>query len=262
MRRRRTTWTVLVVTGASSALKPTSPPPVLRVAQKALRVTSARVDQIRCPFWRRRFSDVIDAGESVVRFLAARHKSLPVPVASDDAIERRRHRSSEEVAADIEREFTAHRYYVTGRLDASLYAADCLFDAPDPDMPVRGAAKFADALSGLFDSRRSRCDLVEIRVSGRDEVKALWRLEGVLRLPWRPTITPFIGETTYTLDDDGLVASHLERWSCSVFDAFLSAVLAPDLLDRHPWLPQRPPPPPPLDHLILHPDQARDALRG
>lgn len=30
-------------------------------------------------------------------------------------------------------------YYITGVLNSTIYRDDCMFDGPDPDMPVRGA---------------------------------------------------------------------------------------------------------------------------
>lgn len=223
------------------------PPKLLGAAHRALE--SARVDQIRCPFWRRRATDVLDAGENVLRFLAARHKSLlAFPPEKVDVIVAER--TSVEVAEELRKEFVLKRYYVTGRLNQSLYSSDAFFDAPDPDMPVRGPAKFADALSGLFDPRASSCELVRIDAVSDRAVVALWRLEGVLRLPWRPEIAPFVGETTYTLDDRGIITSHVERWSCSVLDAFLSAATSRS----------RTPIPPTVDQLRQDPDLARSLI--
>lgn len=233
---------------------------LLRSAQEALRSARADSSNIRCPFWRRRAADAIEASESMLRFLMARHKSLGV-WCEEEATPRRRHRSIEAVAGDLRREFDERHYYITGRLDTSLYAPDAFFDAPDPDMPVRGAAKFADALSGLFDPRVSYCDLLDIRVADNSTLVALWRLEGVLRLPWRPTVAPFVGETTYTLDDARLIASHVERWSCTATEAFASAVVPPHLAGKWRVLPRRPIVPPSAHYLRAHPEQARALLR-
>ncbi|KAJ8613897.1 hypothetical protein CTAYLR_008684 [Chrysophaeum taylorii] len=198
--------------------------------QRALREAEGRLEEIRCPFWRRRAGDAL---ETIGRFLASRHKTL-LPAYGCGG-EKRTHREVCAVMEDVYAEFTKRRYYVTGRLDASLYARDCVFDGPDPDMPVRGPEKFADALSGLFD-HRSKCDLLSLEAGDNLTITALWRLEGVLRLPWRPSVKPFLGQTTYTLDEEGLIDTHIERWSISAFDAFAST-LVPRILPGAPPAP-------------------------
>lgn len=66
-------------------------------------------------------------------------------------------------------------------------------------------------------------DLIDIRVVD-GMIRAEWRLEGALKLPWRPRIKPFTGVTLYQFDDDGLVESHVEEWSVSALDAFVSVL--------------------------------------
>mmetsp|Transcript_11540 Transcript_11540/g.37929 ORF Transcript_11540/g.37929 Transcript_11540/m.37929 type:complete len:256 (-) Transcript_11540:98-865(-) len=231
----------------------------LRALERRLRSASAEVEQIRCPFFRRRATDVLEAGDAIVHFLAARHKSLPLPTTTRHSRrlrrEKRKGRSVGSVSADVRLEFTQRHYYTTGRVDFSLYSDEALFDAPDPDMPVRSPRKFADALSGLFDAGRSRCDLLDLHVVDDDTIVALWRLEGVLRLPWRPRIKPFVGETTYHLDQDRLVDSHVEKWSVTAFDAFLSAIVDDDFLPQF-----RPDPAPPSDTLQQDLAKARDLI--
>lgn len=124
----------------------------------------------------------------------------------------------------IRDDFVKRQYYVTGRLTPSLYRDDCLFDSPDPDGHVRGLAKFCNAAAGLFDTRLSRVDLIDIYAVDQRTVIAEWRLQGALMLPWRPYIKPYVGETTYTFNGDGLVCSHVDKWQISVFDAFLSVL--------------------------------------
>lgn len=121
-------------------------------------------------------------------------------------------------------DYVDRQYYVTGRLSASIYADDCVFDGPDPDVPVTGLAKYVSAAAGLFDRRQSRVDLLEIETRGEGQIVATWRLEGALNLPWKPRIKPYTGETTYTFDQRGLVVSHVETWSVSALDAFVSVV--------------------------------------
>jgi Uncharacterized conserved protein (DUF2358) len=189
---------------------------------------SERAHAVRCPFWRRRFVDVLDAlADTVAWALAARHKSLPLPLLPARTLggTKRTHLPLEERYAIIEQDFRVRQYYVTGRLTAELYADDCLFDGPDPDVPVTGLLKYVDATSKLFHRPTSRVDLLSIETVGSDKVLAYWRLEGALNLPWKPSIKPYTGSTLYSFNADGLVNSHVEEWSISAFDAFASTLL-------------------------------------
>ena len=58
-----------------------------------------------------------------------------------------------------------------------------------------------------------------------DAIVAEWRLAGRLGLPWKPSIKPFVGRTTFTLDENGLVIRHVEEWSLPAWDAFLAALV-------------------------------------
>ena len=224
--------------------------------QSALKSASENAEQIRCPFWRRRATDVVETGEGILQFLAARHKSLAQYLPSKEVDDtKRRGRALEDIAVDLEKEFSDRQYYTTGRLDYSLYTSNAFFDAPDPDMPVRSPRKFADALRGLFDPRHSTCTLLDLQIHDHDAV-ALWRLDGVLRLPWRPRIKPFVGETTYHFNDDNLIDSHVELWSIPAADAFLSAIVDDDFLAT-----VRPQPAPPLHVLRNDIDKTRNLIR-
>lgn len=224
-----------------AALPPTSQPsrtpskssPPLAVVAK-LSDLNHRVQSIKCPFWRRRFSDSLEAAVQVVTWITrTRHKSLPLPSplllsALKRATSKRpksRHLDLQTRLHIIRDDFLNRQYYVTGRLTSPIYCDDCLFDSPDPDGRVRGLRKFCDAAAGLFDARISRIDLIDIYTSDGSHVVAEWRLEGALMLPWRPIIKPFLGTTTYSFDGDGLVCSHVETWDISVVDAFVSVVV-------------------------------------
>eukprot|EP00290_Baffinella_frigidus_P009938 CAMPEP_0180125348 /NCGR_PEP_ID=MMETSP0986-20121125/5141_1 /TAXON_ID=697907 /ORGANISM="non described non described, Strain CCMP2293" /LENGTH=228 /DNA_ID=CAMNT_0022064757 /DNA_START=49 /DNA_END=732 /DNA_ORIENTATION=- len=130
-------------------------------------------ERIRCPFFRRRGTDMLEAALAVGRFVLARHKSLamPLPYLEDVAAVGEGARCAEagatamaveDVLKVIEADYTVRQYYVTGKLTKGIYAADCYFDAPDPDMPVRGRRKYVDAISHLFVKRESRIDLLSI----------------------------------------------------------------------------------------------------
>jgi len=138
-----------------------------------------------------------------------------------------------DIASRIHRDWTGGTtgtnkgYYITGKLDSTIYRDDCLFTGPDPDMPVRGLRKYLSAAAQLFDSKKSHADLLSIayREDGGDgrhgTVEVTWKLGGVLMLPWHPEVLPWTGKTTYHLDEEGLIYWHEEEWDISVFRAFV-----------------------------------------
>lgn len=206
------------------------------------------LSKIKCPFFRRRAFDFIDNFVMVVEFLISRHKTLhflpalTVPgCASIKSIPRSPFTSSkstglpiDKIANIIEHDWLGNTgngkgYYITGCLSDYAYRDDCVFDGPDPDMPVRGLRKYISAAANLFDRKKSRADLKSLTIDReRNKIYVTWRLEGILNLPWHPTLKPFTGKTTYTLDAESLVAYHSEEWDISVVDAFMS-VLIPSL---------------------------------
>jgi len=142
-------------------------------------------------------------------------------------------------------------YYITGALNCAIYRDDCLFDGPDPDMPVRGLRKYLSAASKLFDHKKSYADLLDLKIidiSNEDgqrhnhhrhasksrtnkAIEATWEIGGVIMLPWKPKVKPYTGKTIYHLDENGLVYFHEERWDISVWEAFMN-VLFPDIANK------------------------------
>jgi len=193
----------------------------------------------------------------ILFFIVARHKSTPffpnprvqLPVT------KRRHLPLQEIAGIIHQDWMGKRllqkgkgYYITGALTKDIYDEECIFDGPDPDMPVRGLRKYLLSASQLFDKHKSRADLTRPLEINRDRntVTAHWRLEGVLNLPWHPQMKPWTGSTTYHIDPaSGLVVNHQEHWDISVPDAFLSTLL--------PWLRFGAPAAIPVDDLVIEP---------
>lgn len=136
----------------------------------------------------------------------------------------------DEVCALIARDWSVEDgkgYYINGKLlSTSLYRPDCVFIGPDPDMPVHGLRKYLLVASSLFDVRRSRADLLHPLVvnESKNQIVAHWRIEGVLRLPWKPHVKPWTGRTIYHLDANNYIMEHEEFWDISAFDAFISVV--------------------------------------
>jgi hypothetical protein len=191
---------------------------------------------IKCPFFRRRASDVLDSIEQILRFLIIRHKSLDVLVLGPPVgwrcagvvCDKEKHVPTAEVMERIRQDWCPHShkgYYITGRLSTSLYRDDCFFDGPDPDMPVQGLRKYLNAASQLFETKSSVAELLDLEVdAATDLIVAHWRMKGVLQLPWKPKLPEWTGTTTYHRDADGLIYKHTETWDLSVAQAFLKTL--------------------------------------
>ena len=93
---------------------------------------------IKCPFFRRRLSDIIDFSASVLSFIAARHKSLLPPGCTGTGESKSLGLGVARVAEIIQKDWSVENgksYYITGIVTKSVYRDDCYFDGPDPDMP-------------------------------------------------------------------------------------------------------------------------------
>lgn len=100
----------------------------------------------------------------------------------------------DELLAALFDDFRSKQSQVTGKISKAHFQEDCLFDGPDPDMPVRGLAKYQSASTTLFQHKASKCELLAIGsmplkggqlapvVFWRIEVSALWT-RGLLRRP-------------------------------------------------------------------------------
>ena len=193
----------------------------------------SRSISIKCPFFRRRAADALDSLEMIVRFLIIRHKSLdllpPLGCRATTA-EKTKNLSLKQVKDIIKMDWhdqNSKGYYITGKLTTTIYRDDCLFDGPDPDMPVKGLRKYLSSASQLFDRAASVAELMSLRVGEGNTIVATWRISGTLRLPWRPSLPTMTGSTIYHLDDDGLVYLHEEKWDLSVAEAFLKTFYRP-----------------------------------
>lgn len=194
---------------------------------------------IKCPFLKRRTADLLDGLDMMMRFLVIRHKSLdligPPPGCRSIRMSqvKYRHTTVEERMDIIRQDWrpeTNKGYYITGRLNTTIYRDDCFFDGPDPDMPVKGLRKYINAASHLFDHATSTAELLSLEAD-TTAIVARWRLQGVLHLPWHPKLPVWTGRTTYHFDEEGLVCHHEEEWDISVAQAFLETLL-PNVASR------------------------------
>lgn len=196
--------------------------------------------KIKCPFFRRRTTDIVEQVQSTLTFLLLRHKSTPLvdfilKATKTTVAEKTKAIPLLDLASIILQDWgytekmgsSGKGYYLTGKLTKEIYREDCFFDGPDPDMPVRGLRKYLLSASQLFDSRLSRADLTSpLQVDEEKRtIQVRWRIEGVLKLPWKPLMKPWTGSTTYYFDEDNLVYQHIETWDISVWDAFLSTLI-------------------------------------
>jgi hypothetical protein len=198
--------------------------------------------KIHCPFWRRRLGDSLDQIEPLVQYLIIRRDAWPLlgpPRSWRTPQDAARRAIAKQTGVSVQalqqvlyhdwKAATTHKgYYVTGRLTTSIYRNDCIFDGPDPDMPIRGLRKYMGVASHLFDPQKSHATLLSLEQVQEEEngdappphLLAHWELQGVLKLPWRPSFPTFRGTTRYYLDADGLIERHVETWDVSVAHAF------------------------------------------
>jgi hypothetical protein len=218
--------------------------------------------KVKCPFFRRRYGDVLDNLEWFVRNIIVRppcRSSLgPIqacqPIQMEVGGRKGRYKSVpktknlpvERIMETIRRDWegitrrrtnnnnqSSKGYYVTGKLSTSIYRDDCWFLSPDPDLPVQGLRKYIGIASHLFDSKTSHSELLSLQQQQQQEeendttqphlqIKAEWKLSLTLKLPWRPSLPPFTGTTLYKFDEDNLIYQHEETWDISLLDAFLA----------------------------------------
>lgn len=210
-------------------------------------------EEVKCPFFRRRFGDTLEGITSVCNFIIARHKSiLPIELLRQPGFSLERGDaiapkstglSQEDLVKIIQGDWRddGKGYYITGRLSRHIYSEQCSFEGPDPDMPVVGVRKYLAAASRLFEQKTSRAYLLKGPISiseeyehgGRIEVqrqiRVEWNLSGKLNLPNHPKFKPWSGTTTYFINSEGLIFRHVETWDVSFFD-HLVWMLTPEWL--------------------------------
>lgn len=117
-------------------------------------------------------------------------------------------------------------YYITGKLNSSIYYDDYLFDGPNPDMPVCRLRKYLSAASKLFDHKKSYADLLDLKINhSKWIIIVYWKISGILILLCKPKVKPYTGHTKYYLNEHSLIYLYKENWDISVTQAFLSTIL-------------------------------------
>ena len=206
----------------------------------------SKSQSLKCPFLRRRFGDMLDTVETLMKHLVIRQQCWQLmgpPQSQRPAGHNVKQRKKKlkrmplmEVQRCIEQDWkpeSGKGYYVTGKLTTAIYRDDCYFVGPDPDMPIKGLRKYVGVASHLFDYHESMCTLKSLKiVTDKDyQIEAQWQLKGILKLPWHPHLPTFTGRTVYYLDDEGLIERHEEFWDMTVVHAFCQT-LFPNLAAR------------------------------
>ena len=125
---------------------------------------------------------------------------------------------SDAVVRDVLADGLRRGYFVRSSvMPVDVFADDCRF--VDPTTDVRGLARYVAALDLLFDPADSSVELIDAEVVAPRTIRARWTLSGRLKLPWRPSVRPFQGTATYTLDASGLVSEQRETWEVSALEA-------------------------------------------
>ena len=208
------------------------------IYEKYLLGLYTRSFDVKCPFFRRRAFESVDTMKFLLHKVGRRkfpYQSFSLAAVNVTNSRKVFNLSLTALASMIKDDWQGRNqgkgYYVTGQLSREIYDDNCFFDGPDPDMPVVGLQKYLLSAAHLFDHHQSRADLTRPLQIDADAgtIRAHWRIEGVINLPWHPQMKPMTGSTTYVIDPhSGLVCEHREQWDISVLDAFLSALF--------PWL--------------------------
>lgn len=199
---------------------------------------------IKCPFLRRRYGDMLDNVETIMKHTVIRRQCWPLmgppqawrPAGANKKLQRIKYKGLplEDLRTFVWHDWkpeTGKGYYVTGKLTTACYRDDCLFLGPDPDMPIRGLRKYVGVAAHLFDVDQSKATLRSLEIGDDNTLVADWQLQLVLHLPWRPPLPTFGGTTVYHVDEEGLIMKHEEFWNISVAHAFCFT-LFPDIAKK------------------------------
>ena len=97
----------------------------------------------------------------------------------------------------------------------SLYAPEVYFK--DPMTEFRGVERYQQMI-GFIQTwfRNCQMEVHEIQASG-NQIRTEWTLRWNTPLPWQPRIS-IPGWSELTLNEQGLIASHIDYWHCSRWD--------------------------------------------
>lgn len=116
----------------------------------------------------------------------------------------------------------ARPYFLSGKMDAGLYAADCEF--ADPFVSFRGTKRFEDNLANLaggfiLDSSarvlNTTTDLGDVELGTPPSYTTRLMVKLQLNLPWKPMLAWPWGVEHVFDPDRLLIVKHIERWEVS-----------------------------------------------
>jgi hypothetical protein len=97
----------------------------------------------------------------------------------------------------------------------SIYAQDVYFQ--DPLNKFRGVERYKLMIKFIKTCfLNTKMDVHDIQQQG-DTIKTEWTLSWNTPLPWKPRIS-IPGWSELCLNDDNLIASHVDYWKCSPLD--------------------------------------------
>ena len=144
--------------------------------------------------------------------------SVAYGVAKSDAAPKRTGLSLAELAKILEVDLSDGNYILTGNMTTSIFRDDARFQ--DPNNAVDGLSRYQTALSLLFRPEESGLEDVRVSVNAATTtIEVDYVAYGILKLPWRPSIAPWQGHIQYTVDESGLIASQVDVWNITRFDA-------------------------------------------
>ncbi|CEM11152.1 unnamed protein product [Vitrella brassicaformis CCMP3155] len=134
--------------------------------------------------------------------------------------------STADLVEAIREDYTQRAYFLTGDINDSLYADECVFT--DPTISFKGLQTWKRNIASLkLLTTDRRLDLQDIRVSPEgSSIQTKWTLSVTLKLPWRPLVSISGGTTHYFASDPAdsgrlVVTEHVEEWDVSGWEAFL-----------------------------------------
>ena len=97
----------------------------------------------------------------------------------------------------------------------SLYAEDVFFK--DPLTSFSGVARYRSMIHFIARWFKAvQMELHSIQQTG-DRIDTTWTLQWVAPMPWQPTMS-ISGRSELTLNEVGLIRSHVDYWDCSRLD--------------------------------------------
>ena len=117
-------------------------------------------------------------------------------------------------------------YLFSGKIDSEIYDEECIFT--DPTLSFKGLSTFERNIKAIkpaldFFVGDSMVVLYDCKIDlEMKEIKALWRMSGAIKLPWKPRIE-LTGNTVLSYDTEkgGRIVDYYERWDLPATTALL-----------------------------------------